>query len=259
MNATDRDPRQKAQAPEISEAASRVAFHARKNMPEITVQPKSSGESTRHWVYRCLLDNIVALRLPPGRVLGEQEMSDLLGVSRTPLRDALFQLGQERFVTIVPQSKTLVSKINLVLVEQARYIRRCVEMDVIRKVAAVMDDEHLLALKYNLGRQELANRRHHSEAVYALDEELHRTLFDIAGMDGVWESMNKQYLHFRRMRNLYHTRNRGTDHVVIQHRELVAAIEKGDFAAAEALIDRHLSPRGWDMRAMLDDFPEYVD
>lgn len=227
--------------------------------PDMLIQAKSDGESARSWVYRCLLDNIVELRLLPGQALVETDLSDFLGVSRTPLRDALFRLSREQFVTIIPQSRTLVSKINLLLVEESRYIRRCVEMDIVRKAAGRIDEEQLLALRYSLGRQDLANKKHNSELVFRLDEELHRTLFDIAGMPGIWESLNKQHLHLRRMRNLYHTRNKNTDHVVAQHKRLLAALEKGDSALAESVMDRHLSADGWDMRSMLEEFPDYVE
>ena len=228
-------------------------------MLDILLIPKGDGESTRYWVYKCLLENITNLNLPPGVSLGEQETSDCLGVSRTPLRDALFQLAQEQFITIIPQSKTFVSKIRLGLVEEARYIRRCVEMDIMRKLAKTFDDEHLLMLKYNLNRQELAHRKHNSELVYALDKELHYTLFEIAGMVAIWEGVRKQQLHFQRMRNLYHTRNKDTFHVLSQHQELIAALEKRDFRLAEEIIDKHLSPEGWDISLMLDEFPDYVD
>lgn len=226
-------------------------------MEKLEILGKAEGESTRYWIYRLLVDNIVGLRLLPGQVLGEQELSDALEVSRTPLREALFQLSQEQFVTIIPQGKTFVSKINLEIVEEARYLRRCVEMDIMRKLDGRLEEEHLLAIKYNLGRQELAQKKGHSELMFQLDEELHKLFFEIVGMSKMWDSLTKRNLHLKRLRNLYHSHYQDTAHVLAQHRALVKALERGDFRAAEKEIDKHLSNDGWDITTMKDAFPEY--
>lgn len=218
---------------------------------------KLPGESTRYWAYRCLLENIVLIRLEPGQVLVEQEVSDWLGISRTPVRDALFQLAQERFVTLIPQSRTLVAKIDMDVVEDARYIRRCVEMDVVRKIADVFDEEHLLMVKYIFKRQELAHKKDNMEAVHQLDEQFHRALFEIAGMLRLWKNVNRQNLHFQRVRSLYNIYDGRTDHVVEQHGNMIAALERGDFAHAEKLMGKHLSSEGWDISTLREAHPHY--
>lgn len=223
----------------------------------LVLLPKQPGESARYWAYRCILDNIVGIRLEPGQTLVEQELSNWLGISRTPVRDALFQLSQELFVTLIPQSRTLVSKIDLNLVEDARYIRRCVEMDIIRTIAPVFDEEHLLTVKYIFQRQELAHKKHNTEMVHQFDEQLHRTFFEIAGMLRMWENINHQNLHFQRVRTLYNIHARSTDHVITQHRELIAALETKDFSLAEELMGRHLSNAGWNIATLKEQHPHY--
>src|SRR4029434_4391874 len=75
-------------------------------------------------VYRLLRHAIITLRLPPGVTIIEKQITDQLGISRTPVRDALRQLADEGLVTIKPQSGTFVALIDRLQLEEGRVIRR---------------------------------------------------------------------------------------------------------------------------------------
>ncbi|HZT19629.1 MAG TPA: GntR family transcriptional regulator, partial [Dongiaceae bacterium] len=57
-------------------------------------------------VYRLLRQAILSLRMAPGSVIVEKEITERLGISRTPVRDAIRQLADERLVEVKPQSGT---------------------------------------------------------------------------------------------------------------------------------------------------------
>ena len=63
--------------------------------------------------YRALLEEIVSLRLAPGEVLVEEQLCDLLGLGRTPVREALQRLAAQRLVVIIPRRGVMVSEINI--------------------------------------------------------------------------------------------------------------------------------------------------
>ncbi len=110
-------------------------------MPGFAPLPREKHESARVWCYRVLLRNIVHLNLPPGSCLLESEVRQRLDVSRTPVREALMQLAQEGFVTIVPQKGTYVTRIDMKQVLELRYIRGCVESKTAAEAARRMTPE----------------------------------------------------------------------------------------------------------------------
>src|SRR5262245_38429572 len=75
-------------------------------------------------VYRLLRQSIITLRLPPGATIIEKQITDHLGISRTPVRDALRQLADEGLVNVKPQSGTFVALIDRQQLEEGRLIRR---------------------------------------------------------------------------------------------------------------------------------------
>ncbi|MGL6114390.1 MAG: GntR family transcriptional regulator, partial [Cetobacterium sp.] len=80
-------------------------------------------ENTRQYTYRVLKENIMNLNLEPGEAIGEIDLSRELNVSRTPLREAIVQLIEEKLLEVFPQKGTFISKIDLTLVEEAIFLR----------------------------------------------------------------------------------------------------------------------------------------
>lgn len=225
-------------------------------MIEITALPRQKGETIRSWVHKCLETGIVALELLPGQLLVEQDICDSLKVSHTPVRDALFQLSQEHFVTVVPQTRTNVSLIDLQLVEETRYVRCCVERDIIRRHGPQFDDEVMAELQHNVNQQERANQKSNLRKIYELDDALHALFFQAAGLPKLWERISKQNLHFARVKELYLRNHTQTEHIVVQHQALVAALASHDYTLAEQLVDEHLSPAGWNIMDMKAAYPD---
>ena len=87
------------------------------------VTPRLSRDTGRQYALRVIRDNIVLLDLPPGSLIIESEMAAQLGLSRTPVREALIELSQDRLVVIAPQKRSMVAPIDEALVEEARFSR----------------------------------------------------------------------------------------------------------------------------------------
>ena len=76
-----------------------------------------------------LLQNaIIFSKLPPGQVLKERELCDILSISRTPIREALLRLQEDGLVEIFPQAGTYVSRISIEAVHESQFIRVALEM-----------------------------------------------------------------------------------------------------------------------------------
>ena len=81
-------------------------------MTPFVMSTRAAGQAARDQVYAALREGIVTAELAPGRKLSENELADRLGVSRTPVREALIRLRDERLVAIVPQLGTFVTLIS---------------------------------------------------------------------------------------------------------------------------------------------------
>src|SRR5215218_4148169 len=101
----------------------------------IALHDRVNGLSTGDQVYAALRAAIVNAELEPGRRLSENQLADLIGVSRTPVRDALARLRDERLVAIVPQLGTFVTYIDRDAVADAHFVREALEVGAIRIAA----------------------------------------------------------------------------------------------------------------------------
>src|ERR687889_2430065 len=98
----------------------------------IHLSDRASGGSARDQVYVALREAIVSAELEPGRSLSENELAEALGVSRTPVREALVRLRDERLVAIVPPPGTFVTLISPDAVPDAAFVLEELECSAIR-------------------------------------------------------------------------------------------------------------------------------
>ena len=82
---------------------------------DLTIRPREAGETAKEFAYRVLRDNICSLGLAPGEAVGDQEIAGLLGISRTPVREAIIQLKNEsEIIEVFPQSGMKVALITTI-------------------------------------------------------------------------------------------------------------------------------------------------
>src|SRR4051794_32801525 len=98
----------------------------------VPVAERSRRGPARAQAYTALRDAIVSAQLAPGRQISENELASLLGVSRTPIREALQRLSEERLVAIVPQLGTFVTHISEAGLSDAQFVREALECAAIR-------------------------------------------------------------------------------------------------------------------------------
>jgi DNA-binding GntR family transcriptional regulator len=99
------------------------------------VTPAAPAQSLTELAYAQLEEMIVTLKLPPGAAVSEAELSQRLGIGRTPIREALQRLARERLVVILPRRGIIVSEINVKSQLRLLEVRREVERLVARSAA----------------------------------------------------------------------------------------------------------------------------
>jgi GntR family transcriptional regulator, rspAB operon transcriptional repressor len=206
----------------------------------IALSTRVAGGAARDHVYAALRDAIVSAELEPGRRLSENELADMLGVSRTPVREALQRLRDERLVAIVPQLGTFVTLISPDAVADAAFVREALECSAIRLATERAGPRDLEELQANLAAQERSVEEGDTEAFDALDEALHRTLCELSGRSIAWSLSRRANGHLDRVRRLSLPEPGYLGEMVAEHRTVVAAVAAGDPDAAEATLRHHL-------------------
>src|SRR6201984_3015487 len=130
--------------------------------------------TTRVEAYDALRSSIVSLQRTPGQRLSEAELAKELGVSRTPVREAIIQLRADGLVEVMPQLGSFVSKISLRNVREAQFAREALECAAIRIAAQRLDAAADERLRQNILLQRAAETSADLEQFYRLDEEFHR-------------------------------------------------------------------------------------
>ncbi len=201
---------------------------------------RRTGTPTRVQVYAGLRSAIVSGELEPGRQLSENELAGELGVSRTPIREALGRLRDDRLVEVVPQLGTFVAKISNQAVSDAQFIRAALECAAVRRAAELASEDDVAQLEANLQAQERAEAESDLETFNLLDKEFHRALCDLSGHPTVWAVSERAKAHLNRVRRLSLAAPNYMIEMVDEHRAVLAAVAEHDGAEAEAALRHHL-------------------
>ncbi|MFC4388756.1 GntR family transcriptional regulator [Gracilibacillus marinus] len=220
-------------------------------------QNNRTKESSREKVYKIIKNNIMNGDIPPGTKLSEKEMSEQLDVSRTPVREAFLQLNQEGLLGVFPQVGTIVTKIDLKVVEEGRFVRENIERAIVREAAMKLDAESLLQLETNVTLQEFSLGKGSFQKLYELDDEFHRIMYHGCDKYRTWELVKQMNVQFDRLRIFRLAVNHQWDIIVAQHKEIFHAITNNDPDLAEKLIEEHLRLVNIEKKALLNDNPSY--
>jgi len=224
---------------------------------KIINKSKRSRGSTRDYVYKTIRDQIVSWELEPGRKISEQEVADSLNVSRTPVREAFLQLAQEELLGIFPQSGTIVSKIDLELVEEARFVREKIERAVVRELCSGITEDAVFQLESNLTMQTICLEKGTHTRLFNLDVEFHRILMEANNKLRTWNIINQMNSHFDRLRVLRLAANTDWNIVVSQHQEIFKYILQKDPDRAEEIIAKHLNLVTFETKELKERYPTF--
>jgi DNA-binding GntR family transcriptional regulator len=225
--------------------------------PEGSSRPKRT--SSGPYLYAALRDLIVRAELAPGERLSETELGDRLGVSRTPVREALGRLRDDRLVEVRPQIGTFVSRISPQAVSDAQFIREALECTAVRVSAELADEESMAQIEENLRAQERAVARTDIDSWQLLDDTFHRSLCDLSGHPAVWPVNERAKSHLNRLRRLSLTMPDYLSTMVDAHRAVSDAVAVHDPDAAEIALREHLRAVLREVPKIREQHPDYFE
>lgn len=201
---------------------------------------RQPSENARSYALRVLLHNIITLELAPGSAVSENELSQILKLSRTPVREALIELSKMGLVDIQPQRGSYIAKIDYELVEESRFMRLVLENAVLALVCEGISPEHEEMLRANMEEETRHLEAGDYTRLFELDTDFHRLLFTSVGKAQTYSIIHSQMVHFDRLRALS-LKSLKPDKIVEDHENILYAIGRRDSELAEMLMTRHLT------------------
>ena len=220
---------------------------------------RRASPGVRLQVHAALREAIVSAELEPGRHLSENELAEWLGVSRTPVREALIRLRDDRLVEIMPQRGTAVARISPGAVADAQFVREALECAAIRIAAERADAADVAALDGLIRRQVEVSAAHDFDRFYVLDDELHGALCELSGHGIAWSLAQRANGHLNRVRRLILPQPHYLAEMVAEHRLVVDAVGRGEPDEAEAALRHHLRMVLSAVPAIRDQHPDYFE
>jgi GntR family transcriptional regulator, rspAB operon transcriptional repressor len=208
-------------------------------------------------IFETLRQSIISLDMKPGTVLSRLELQEKFRLSSSPIRDALMKLQSENLVDIFPQHATVVSAINLDHARQAQFMRRALEVEIVRKLADHCDGDVMSALKQLIRRQKAYQSIDDYQSFMTADQSFHQTMYIAAKVPDLWNLLRQQSGHIDRLRRLHLPALGKMTSIIEDHEEVLAAIEAGDTMRAETALRGHLSRSLESAESLKEKFPEY--
>ncbi len=220
------------------------------------IPERLTNETARDYAFRVLKMNIVSLRLEPGTMISENEMAMELGLSRTPVREAMFDLTKTSVIETYPQRGSYVALIDTKMVEESRFLRRVLDTAVIEAACDNATEDDIKILEDNVQLQEFYLDKGNAEKIYELDNEFHKQIYTAAKKDVIYEMSSTLMIHFDRVRTLSVETVKDLK-VVNDHRAMLEAIKDRDKEKAVFLVNKHLGRYQVDEEVIKKDCPEY--
>jgi DNA-binding GntR family transcriptional regulator len=195
----------------------------------------------REIAYERLKDAIRNANLPPGEPLSENRISKLLGISRTPVREALQKLSQEGLVEIIPGRAVRIANRSFKDVVDVLFIRLLLEPGMIRLVAENVSDEQISLLWNCIVHMEGAAEAGDRSGWARADTVWHETISNacpnqlLGEMTLQMRNRIHQYANVENELKIQQLKN-GT----AEHREITDAIASRDGDEAERIMREHL-------------------
>ena len=187
-----------------------------------------------------LRQEILSGRMRPGQALSENEIAQRLGVSRTPVREAIIRLESEGLLAVRPQVGTTVAPIDVDAVADVQFLREAIECRTVALAARRVTAADAKDLRAQLKVQARVAARGDHAAFVPLDDRLHQKLLAMAGWPRVWRAVEDAKAQLDRVRFLSLEDPAWLATIHRQHEEIVDRVVAGDVDAAVAAMEHHL-------------------
>jgi DNA-binding GntR family transcriptional regulator len=195
----------------------------------------------REKVYERLKSDILSGHYTPGEKLAEEHLAETLGVSRTPVREALHKLESEGLIKPRKKRGFIVSRDTKEEVEELFELRSILEGHTLRVISRIISEEILSQLNESIQKAEEALRRNRIEEVFKWNTRFHDTLHELVAdktrLHGLIVNIRKYVLRYRKDTLQYPD---GGRRAVEGHKKILLALRLKDPELCERVMREHI-------------------
>lgn len=215
--------------------------HADQDAPAALLAPLEQFSGTLgQRVHASLKHSILTLAYRPGALLRKPEICAQLGVSRSPVADAVARLAVEGLVQVVPQAGTFVARFSMAEIREGAFLREAIETAAAERVAGQITDAQIEELARSLRMQEALLGAGDVDGFYGLDAGMHELILSFTGFRRLAHVSETAWLHVNRARRLLLPMNGRAQSTLVEHQAIVAALAARDPDAARTAVRHHL-------------------
>ncbi len=227
------------------------------NSGERAMRPLSHFDGTlANRVYLTLKQAIMSLDYQPGDILKKAYICSALGVSRSPVSEAIARLSAEGLVDVVPQAGTFVSRFSWREIREGAFLREALELAAVEMVARGVTEPQLVLLRRNLRVQQALIDDNDFAGFYQMDTAMHELIMGFTGHQRLAHLAETSWLQVNRARQLILPTPGRVQATLEEHRGIVDAIALRDVAKARAATKYHLGQLITLLKPLERDHPE---
>lgn len=211
-----------------------------KAKPQEPAAAEDVRKSLTEQAYAAVKQKIITLEFGPGAYLNVVAISELLGIGRTPVHQAVRRLAHEGMIEIMPRKGMIVKPVSLHDVMQIAEVRLVNEPYCVRLAAQNAKRKDVAALERILARAGQAVQAGDTEAMMLADRDFHCAISGIAGNRVLADILRN--LHERSLRFWFISLHQSTHQKEVdkEHSDILAAIRNHDPGGAEQAMRRHI-------------------
>ena len=209
-------------------------------MENLTKLNLDNYKPLRDVVFESLRKAIVEGSLKPGERLMEVQLAEQLGVSRTPVREAIRKLELEGFVIMLPRKGAYVADMSVKDIIDVLEVRSALEGLAANLAAERMDEKEIEELKKISDSLNSAMENGNLDEILKKDVEFHQCIFEAAGNKRLTQMINSLWEQVYRFRAGYMSDNNAIRGIKEEHEHLIEAIVSGDGKKASKCAKEHI-------------------
>ncbi|MBU5266760.1 GntR family transcriptional regulator [Virgibacillus proomii] len=204
------------------------------------MKPIPKRKTAKESVYDELKEAILGGKIKSDEILTETMLSEMLKISRTPIREAVADLTNEGLLVHIPRKGFHVPKISISEIEQITFLRVSIECEGLLKLVPVITERHILQLKSIIAEQEEAMEQNNRIKYIELDQDFHRQILKFSNQNLLEEVLLRVYNLTRLIGHNALMKDGRMAEVLDEHRGIIQALEEKDDKIAIKLMKAHL-------------------
>ena len=216
--------------------------------------------SAREQAYQTIRSRIITMELKPGDPLNDRELAEQMGISRTPMREALIMLNIAHMVDIKPQSGTHVAPIDLKRMELEQFARFTLEKEILTRMCGRLTPEQEAGYRQFIEAYRVLEASPEEPdremRLLELDNAFHRRAFELCGMEHHFDHMLASLQHVERIRKFSLQTNENKS-VCAAHTRILEMVLHGTADELGEALESHLNRYKLSVEQARSVHPEY--